>query len=797
MTATTVHQDPVTQFMARRRMVNWEIALYVVIFLLAIFTRFYMLDARAMSHDESLHTRYSYNLFHDGDFQHTPLMHGPILFHVTAFMYFLFGDNDFTSRIYPAALGVAVVLMPLLFRRWLGRIGAIMASIMLLISPIMMYYNRYIRHDTPSIFFALLMIYAIMMYVNGPHGTKREAKWLYLLVGAMIGNLGSKETSFIYIAIMGSFLTLYWLVRLAQRRWQVPGKTVFYGLMAAILLGGVAALGFYVFWSIEPMEQAVEAAQVSGGWFNNLGSSSFLIWTASIVIAALVFLIGPLLWAFRRSRVAIRWLDVLVIIMVAVVVCGGLVEIEHLSHVTTQNADETAPPPVPGENELALVSGVNVVPLAGAWVGGGVIVLLLLGMWRLGWWGELTQMPEFEVLIVMGTLILPWLTPFILKAMGVSPTDQSQEGILRAVIAAVPLVAVAITAGLLWNWQRWLICVTIFYSIFLFFFTTMLRNMNGIGTGIISSLGYWLEQQGVRRGSQPQYYYLGLIVPFYEFLPLVGSILAMFSGLTLFWNYRRKRLEARYDEAAASAVAYANLAGEPSGEVMEEDLPTVSELMDDEPVIERPLGKVKDRTEWLKRLPFLVFVAWWAILNLVSYTLAGEKMPWLGTHLTVPLIFLTAWFLNRQIRQLDLSRFLKGGWLSLILLPVLLLALFSVISPFVFGQAPFTGLTQGQLAASGQWLGALAGSGLILVGIYQLAAHVGWRHLRRMFTLSIFAVLAVVTVRSAVMASFINYDLATEYLVYAHGAPAIKTVLNELTELSSEDDRRHGPELCL
>ena len=34
------------------------------------------------------------------------------------------------------------------------------------------------------------------------------------------------------------------------------------------------------------------------------------------------------------------------------------------------------------------------------------------------------------------------------------------------------------------------------------------------------------------------------------------------------------------------------------------------------------------------------------------------------------------------------------------------------------------------------------------------------------------------------MASFINYDLATEYLVYAHAAPAVKTVLNDLEELS-------------
>src|SRR5690606_39250397 len=108
------------------------------ILVLAIFTRFYDLGTRVMSHDESLHTRYSYNLYHDGNFQHTPLMHGPLLFHMTALNYFLFGDNDFTARIYTSLLGVLMVMSPLLFRRWLGRAGALLASVMILISPLIL-----------------------------------------------------------------------------------------------------------------------------------------------------------------------------------------------------------------------------------------------------------------------------------------------------------------------------------------------------------------------------------------------------------------------------------------------------------------------------------------------------------------------------------------------------------------------------------------------------------------------------------------------------------------------------------
>src|SRR5690606_9408676 len=131
------HQrEPLGAAWARVYTLNWEAIAYVIIFVLAVFTRFHELGVRVMSHDESLHTRYSYNLYNEGNFQHTPLMHGPILFHMTALSYFLFGDNDFTGRLYPAVLGVLLVMFPLLFRRWLGRAGALLASIMLLISPL-------------------------------------------------------------------------------------------------------------------------------------------------------------------------------------------------------------------------------------------------------------------------------------------------------------------------------------------------------------------------------------------------------------------------------------------------------------------------------------------------------------------------------------------------------------------------------------------------------------------------------------------------------------------------------------
>ena len=121
---------------------DWEKTLYALLIMLALVTRLWGLGDRVQSHDESIHTRYSWNLYSGRGFAHDPLMHGPLLFHATAFSYFLFGDNDYTARVPVALMGVALVAFPYLLRRWLGRTGALATSFLLLISPAITYYSR-------------------------------------------------------------------------------------------------------------------------------------------------------------------------------------------------------------------------------------------------------------------------------------------------------------------------------------------------------------------------------------------------------------------------------------------------------------------------------------------------------------------------------------------------------------------------------------------------------------------------------------------------------------------------------
>ena len=64
-------------------------------------------------------------------------------------------------------------------------------------------------------------------------------------------------------------------------------------------------------------------------------------------------------------------------------------------------------------------------------------------------------------------------------------------------------------------------------------------------------------------------------------------------------------------------------------------------------------------------------------------------------------------------------------------------------------------------------------TGGALSAIFYLIEQINWRQIARLAGVVIFAILSFATARSALLASFVNYDYATEFLVYAHAAPAV------------------------
>jgi len=228
-----------------------EKALYGLFIALAVLSRLWDLGTRVMSHDETVHVQWSWYLFQGRGYAHTPLSHGPFLFHATALNYYLFGDSDLAARLLPAVMGVILIALPYLLRRWLGRSGALVTAFLLLISPSLLYYSRYIRHDIPIIVWTVIAVWAIFSYLRKPQVAhlspsypeplKRETRYLLILAAALSLMFATKEVAFIYIAILGLFLVILFFARLGAPRWPKAkwekwSKTLLWIALAALAL---------------------------------------------------------------------------------------------------------------------------------------------------------------------------------------------------------------------------------------------------------------------------------------------------------------------------------------------------------------------------------------------------------------------------------------------------------------------------------------------------------------------------------------------------------------------------------
>ncbi len=215
-----------------------EVAIFAGIILLAIVTRFYDLETRVMSHDESLHTYFSWLLYRGQGYQHTPMMPGPFQFHIVSLIYLLFGVSDFTARIPAVLFSIATVWMVWYWRRYLGNCGMLVAGFLMVISPYMLYYGRYVRNESFVGLSGIPLLYAILRYIeNG------EKKYLYLVTVATRLHFTTKETAFIYTAQALLFLGIYFIARITRQPWEDKYNLyrAFIITLAAVMLFGVSA----------------------------------------------------------------------------------------------------------------------------------------------------------------------------------------------------------------------------------------------------------------------------------------------------------------------------------------------------------------------------------------------------------------------------------------------------------------------------------------------------------------------------------------------------------------------------
>lgn len=183
--------------------VDWEIVAFGLLLVVTVATRFIDLGSRPLHHDEAQHAFFSWNLFRGAGYQYDPMLHGPFLYNLTALLYFLFGVGDATARLGPAIFGVLLVGGCYFLRPYLGRAGALSAAAVLTLSPVSLYYSRFIRHDIFAATATLGMAIAVLGFVRS-----RRPAYLYLGAVSLAISWSSHELTFITMFIFGSFLVL-------------------------------------------------------------------------------------------------------------------------------------------------------------------------------------------------------------------------------------------------------------------------------------------------------------------------------------------------------------------------------------------------------------------------------------------------------------------------------------------------------------------------------------------------------------------------------------------------------------
>ena len=186
-----------------RSRIDWEIALYGVLIVIALWLRLWALGDRAISFDEFECVWWggAWDIYHNHAYSHNFITHGPFQGYAGALVFWIFGDSDFTARIPAVFLGTALVALPFLLRRQLGKVGALCVAALFTFSPMLLYWSRYARTDIYVTFWILLLIVCMWRYMEA-----KKTRYLYIGAAAMSLGFCTKELTFIAVVIFCAFL---------------------------------------------------------------------------------------------------------------------------------------------------------------------------------------------------------------------------------------------------------------------------------------------------------------------------------------------------------------------------------------------------------------------------------------------------------------------------------------------------------------------------------------------------------------------------------------------------------------
>lgn len=286
------------QTLVRRAVRRWPWALLL---LASLGLHLWQLGERTLHHDESIHAHGAWVLLTTASYRYDPTYHGPLLYYLTAGA-FLVGDSDFTARAPVALAGVSLVLVAFALRRTLGGRAAWWTGLLATVSPVYLYYGRFLRQDVLEVATASAAALMVLAAVRG-----RPRAWAWAGVWAGLA-LATTEVAYVTAALVGTtWLTLAAGVGLrravpATLRWLWRHRL---GIAAAVAATVMVAVPLYTVGFVHARDWAFPLRAVGYWWGQHSIERVWGPWWHYLPRLALYELLpigAALVWVVRRRR---------------------------------------------------------------------------------------------------------------------------------------------------------------------------------------------------------------------------------------------------------------------------------------------------------------------------------------------------------------------------------------------------------------------------------------------------------------------------------------------------------------
>ncbi|HEY8602603.1 MAG TPA: glycosyltransferase family 39 protein, partial [Thermomicrobiales bacterium] len=259
--------------------ISGEALAWVAVLFTAILIRLASLGSDALNPDGAHHAYAAYSLFRGSGAALDSSVGGPFAVIFGALLLFLFGISDQVIRLGPALAGIGAVALVLPLRPYLGRAGALLAALLLAISPSVVYFSRAEQPDAYATFFAMLLFVALLRTFD--HGRRGDmilvgAAVAFLFVAAPVGPtlllLFLAATLLIWVRGRATAMTEGESTDTGARSFGAPGlfaATRSGGLIALLVAVAILFLVFSAFGAV-PGNLASGPAEWLGAWIVSL-----------------------------------------------------------------------------------------------------------------------------------------------------------------------------------------------------------------------------------------------------------------------------------------------------------------------------------------------------------------------------------------------------------------------------------------------------------------------------------------------------------------------------------------------